>query len=413
MEEKLFIQVGISLVLGLLVGLQRERTESSVAGIRTFPLIAAYGTLCAWLAGTHGGWIIAAGMLALAALLVVGNLARIKTGDVDPGLTTEVAALLLFGVGAYLTIGPMSVAVALGGAIALLLHFKKPLHQFVSRIGETDLKAIMQFALVTLVILPVLPNRAYGPYEVLNPFEIWLMVVLMVCISLAGYVAFKLCGARTGTLLGGLIGGLISSTATTASFARRSVENAGVAKLAALVIMIASSTVFVRVLIEVAAVAPHHFVQIAPPLVTMLGACAMISAGAFHFTRTQSAELTSPRNPAQLKSALVFGALYAAVILAVAAAKDYLGPAGMFVVAVVSGLTDMDAITLSTAQLTDAGRMDVETCWRVILIASLSNLVFKGGIVALLGGRELLRPIAVLFGIALAAGVAILWRWPA
>lgn len=412
MEGKLFIQVGISLLLGLLVGLQRERTESSVAGIRTFPLISAYGTVCAWLAAAHSGWIVAAGLLTLAALLVVGNLARIKAGDIDPGLTTEVSALLLFGVGAYLTVGPMAVSVALGGAIALLLHFKKPLHEFVARIGETDLKAIMQFALVTVVILPVLPNRAYGPYEVLNPFEIWLMVVLIVCISLAGYVAFKLCGAKTGTLLGGLIGGLISSTATTVSFARRSSENTGTAKLAALVIMIASSSVFVRVLIEVAAVAPSEFSLIAPPLAAMLTACAAITAAAFRYTRAQPAELTPPRNPAQLKWALIFGALYAVVIFAVAAAKDHFGSAGVFVVAVISGLTDMDAITLSTAQLTHAGRVGAETCWRVILIASMSNLVFKAGIVGLMGGRKLLRPIMVLFGAALIAGSAILWLWP-
>ncbi len=412
MEGQVFIQLGLSLMLGLLVGLQRERTESSVAGIRTFPLISVFGTVCAWLAAVHGGWIIAAGLLSLGAALVVGNLARLKAGDVDPGLTTEVSALLLFGVGAYLTTGPMAVSVALGGAVALLLHFKKPLHEFVAHIGETDVKAIMQFALVTLVILPVLPNRAYGPYAVLNPFEIWLMVVLIVSISLAGYVAFKLCGARAGTVLGGLIGGLISSTATTFSFARRSAENAGTARLAALVIMIASSIVFVRVLIEVAVVAPLQFMSIAPPITLMLTGCTAIAAAAFRFSRTSSPEFSPPRNPAQLNSALVFGALYAAVIFAVAAAKNHFGSAGVFVVAVISGLTDMDAITLSTARLAQVGRVDPDACWRLILVAAMSNLVFKGGIAALLGGRKLLLHVSILFGLALAVGGAILRFWP-
>jgi uncharacterized membrane protein (DUF4010 family) len=413
MEDNVFVQLGVSLLLGLLVGLQRERTESTIAGIRTFPLIAAFGTICAWLAAQHGGWIIAGGLLAVAALLLIANLARIKAGDIDPGLTTEMAALLLFGVGACVVVGRMPAAVALGGAIALLLHFKKPLHEFVKGIGETDLKAIMQFVLVTLVILPVLPNRAYGPYGVLIPFKIWLMVALMVGISLAGYLAFKFFGAQAGTLLGGLLGGLISSTATTASYARRSIEAPGSAPLAALVIMIASTTVFVRVLVEVVAVAPGSFAQIGPPLAAMLGACCAITAVAFAFTHDQSARLPAQGNPAELKSALVFGALYAVVILAVAAAKDRFGSSGLYTVAVLSGLTDMDAITLSTAQLVNSGRLDANSGWRVVLIASMSNLGFKAGLVAALGGRGLLRRISILFGAALLSGVAILWLWPA
>lgn len=412
MEENVFVQLGVSLLLGLLVGMQRERTEAAIAGIRTFPLITAFGTVCAWLAAQHGGWIIAAGLLAVAALLLVANLVRIKAGDIDPGLTTEIAALLLFGVGACVVVGQMPVAVALGGAIALLLHFKTPLHQFVKGIGETDIKAIMQLVLVTLVILPVLPNRDYGPYGVLNPFKIWLMVVLMVSISLAGYVAFKIFGARAGTLLGGLMGGLVSSTATTASYARRSVESAGSAPLAALVIMIASTTVFVRVLVEVVAVAPGNFVQIGPPLAAMLAACCVIVTVAFRFTRDQSAKVPAQENPAELKSALVFGALYAVVILAVAAAKDHFGSSGLYTVAVLSGLTDMDAITLSTAQLVNGGTLEANTGWRVILVASLSNFVFKAGIVAVLGNRALLRRISILFGAALLSGSAILLLWP-
>jgi uncharacterized membrane protein (DUF4010 family) len=209
-----------------------------------------------------------------------------------------------------------------------------------------------------------------------------------------------------------VIGGLISSTATTASFARQSRETTGTAGLSALVIMIASGIVFVRVLLEVAAVAPNQFGQIAPPLAAMLGICAALAAATFRFTRTQVAELAPPRNPAQLRSALIFGALYAVVIFAVAAAKDHLGSSGMFLVAVISGLTDMDAITLSTGQLTNAGRVDASTAWRVILVAAMANLVFKAGIVALLGERRLFRLILVVFGVALISAAAILWLWP-
>jgi uncharacterized membrane protein (DUF4010 family) len=190
MEPKLFGQISISLLLGLLIGLQRQRTESTIGGIRTFPLIAAFGTVCGWLALDYGGWVIAGGLVAIAALLVVSNLMMTRAGNHDAGQTTEIAALLLFGVGAYVVVGELAVAVALGGVIAVLLHFKDPLHAFAARIGERDVTAIMQF-------------------------------VLIVGISLVGYVAHKLLGAKQGALLGGVVGGLVSSTATTVSFARR------------------------------------------------------------------------------------------------------------------------------------------------------------------------------------------------
>jgi uncharacterized membrane protein (DUF4010 family) len=407
------VQLGISLLLGLLVGLQRQRSESSIGGIRTFPLIATFGTLCGLLAVEHGGWIVAAGLIALAALLVVSNLMVAKAGDTDAGQTTEVAALLLYGIGAYVVFGELAIAVALGGAIAVLLHYKDLLHAFASRFGERDVTAFMQFVLITLVILPVLPNEAYGPYAVLNPFQIWLMVVLIVGISLIGYVAYKLFGARDGAVLGGLIGGLVSSTATTVSFARRTATKSGVAGLAALVVMIASGIVFVRVLAEVAVVAPSHFGRIAPPLVAMLVLAAGIAAFLYFRTRNHRAVMAEHGNPADLRTAIIFGSLYAVVVFAVAWTNAEFGDRGLYLVALVSGLTDMDAITLSTSQLTTQNRLGTHTAWRMILVAALANLVFKGALVAILGSRELLRLVAGAFGVMIVAGGALLWFWPA
>jgi uncharacterized membrane protein (DUF4010 family) len=412
MTERVFLQLGIALLLGLLVGLQRERTEPAVAGIRTFPLITIFGTVCGLLSLEHGGWVMAAGLLAVAALFVIANLALVQSGQIDPGLTTEMAALLMFGVGAYLAVGSMGVAVAVGGAVAVLLQLKKPMHQFVAAIGESDIKAIMQFALISLVILPVLPNREYGPYAVVNPFKVWLMVVLIVGIGLSGYVAYKWLGARTGTLLGGLLGGLISSTATTVSFARRTTAAPASAGTAALVIMLASTVVFVRVLIEVAAVAPGSFARLAPPLFGMLLVCVLISAGTYFFLRQEETEVAPHGNPAELKPALIFAGLYAVVILAVAAAKEHFGAGGLYVVAVLSGLTDMDAITLSTANLVENGRLAAERGWRVILVASLANLVFKAGIVGFLGARALLTRLLLMFALAGLGGALILLLWP-
>lgn len=438
-----FQKAGVSLALGLLVGLQRERSASALAGIRTFPLITLFGTVMAFMAlpnaagASIGGWLVAAGALAVAATLALGNVAKLKAGEADPGITTEMAALLMYGVGAYLVVGHTSLAVAVGGAVALLLHWKEPLHDWVRRIGDRDVRAMMQFVLIALVVLPVLPDKEYGPLKVLNPREIWLVVVLIVGISLGGYIAFKFFGAKAGGLLGGILGGVISSTAATVSYARRTKETEGEAEdgegeakdpqstgnpkssgvragagLAALVILIASTVAFIRVIVEVAIVAPRVVAFIAPPLAAMLLFMAGLSAAIYFRERKTPASLPEPKNPAELKAALIFGLLYAFVLLLVAAAKKYLGDRALYAVAVVSGLTDMDAITLSTAQLVNHNALTPHVGWRLILIASLSNLVFKFGIVATLGTPRLRNRMAVLFGLSIVAGLVVLFIWP-
>jgi len=411
MESNVFVQLGVSILLGLLVGLQRQRTDNAVAGIRTFPLITVLGTLCGLLAQAFGGWVIAAGLVALAALLFAANLMRLKAGDVDPGLTTEIAVLVLFGVGTCIVVGPMAVAVAVGGMVAVLLQLKQPLHRFVSAMGEKDIKAIMQFVLVTLVILPVLPNKTYGPYSVLNPFKIWLFVILVVGMSLGGYVMFKFVGAKAGTWLGGVLGGIVSSTATTVSYARRSKEVPGATRAAGLIIMIASSVLYARLLVLIGIAAPGGLPHVALPLGTMLAACVVITGAAVLWTRNASMKISQPNNPAELKTALILGALYAMIRFGSAAAQDHFGARGLYAVAILGGLTDVDAVTLAAMQ-SGGGTAETGAPWRAILLASMSNLAFKAGIVAVLGGRELLRMILALFGATLLAGVAILWLWP-
>lgn len=410
--EEHYVRLGIVLLLGLLIGLQRERTGSAIGGIRTFPLIAAFGAMCGWLALEHGGWIVAAGLLALAALLVLGNLLMARAGERDAGQTTEVAALLLFVIGVYAVEGELPVVVALAGVIAVLLHFKVPLHAFAGRFDERDVTAFMQFVLVTLVVLPVLPDRTFGPYATLNPFRIWLMVVLIVSIGLLGYVAHKLAGARQGAVLGGVIGGVVSSTATTVSFARRTANAPQSAGLAALVVMIASAVVYGRVIALVAVTAGSHLREMAPPLAAMLAA-SFAAAGFLYFrSRDQHAPMPEHDNPADLRVALTFAAVYAVISFAVSATRAEFGVQALYPVAVLSGLTDVDAITLSSSQLVAQGRLEAGTAWRVILLASLSNLVFKGAVVWILGGRRLLRHVAPVFAATILAGIACLWWWP-
>jgi uncharacterized membrane protein (DUF4010 family) len=406
-------QLAVALGLGLLLGLERERKESSIAGIRTFPLIALFGTVCAQLGQAFGGWIVAAGLLALAAVVIFANHVKTKAGDIDPGMTTEIAALLLYVLGALLVAGHMSAAIVLGGVMAVILHMKGPMHNFAAAVGEKDMRAIMQFVVLTLIILPVLPNRDFGPYGVWNPFKIWLMVVLIVGISLGGYVAYKLFGAKAGTLLGGVIGGLISSTATTVSYARRCAAKATLAPLAALVIMIASCLSLARVLVEIAAVAPKSLPEMAPPIAALLVVCILVSAALYFLAPRNNAQMPEQKNPAEIKSAFVFTGLYAGVLLAVAVAKEFFGSAGLYVVAVISGLTDMDAITLSTARLAETGGVDKGTAWRAIIVAAMANFVFKLGVVASLAKGALTARVAAAFAIALASGAAIIFLWPA
>ncbi len=413
MEPKMFGQMAISLLLGLLIGLQRERADRTIGGIRTYPLIAAFGTLCGWLAVDYGGWIVAAGLIALSALLVISNFMLASTGKHDSGQTSEVSALLLYGIGAYLVVGEPAVAVALGGAIAVLLHLKDPLHAFANRIGERDIAAIMQFVLITLVVLPVLPDRTFGPYDTLNPFHTWLMVVLIVGIGLVGYVAYKIFGAREGAVLGGVIGGLVSSTATTVSFARRAASAPASAALAALVIMIASVMVYARVIAEVAVIARGQLGVMLPPLAFMLAASAAIAAVLYFRTRDHETPMAEQGNPADLRLAMTFAGVYALVSFVVTAVKTEFGVQALYPVALIAGLTDVDAITLSSSKLVTQGRLNPDAAWRVIMVASLSNLVFKAGMVAVIGGRKLLALVLPAFGAVLVVGAALLLWWPA
>ncbi len=404
--------LALALGLGLLVGLQREWTAHHVTGIRTFTLITVLGTVLGLLGPTVGVWLLVAGFLGVVAVLAVGTVLSYLGRQEELGLTTEVAALVMFAVGVALAYGQTVLGLIVGGGVAVLLQWKKPLHTLAGRFSEPDIRAIFNLVLLALVILPVLPNRGYGPYGVLNPFEIWLMVVLIVGISVGGYIAYKFLGARAGTLLGAVLGGLISSTAATVSYARRTRHAPEVVGLAAFVIVIASTIVFGRVLFEIAVVAPDLLPAIAPPLVVVMSVMGLLAA-VMYWTRGGEAEhLPLDEDPSQLKAAVLFGLLYAAVLFAVAAGQQWLGLRGLYLVAAASGLSDMDAITLSTAQLVKRGELNVETGWRMILLGALSNVVFKGAAVAVLGHRRLLRRVSIAFGVVLLCGALLLVLWP-
>jgi len=412
--SEIFLRLGIALALGLLVGLERERSEAPLAGFRTVPLVTLLGSLAALLAPAFGAWVPAAGLLALALTVGVGNLLRLKDGEPShPGITTEVALLVMYLVGVGLMAGLLEPCVVLAGTVAVLLHWKERMHALARRLSEEDVLVLFRFVLIALVVLPMLPNRAYGPFEVLNPKEIWWMVVLIVGIGLASYVAYRLFGQRAGTLLAGILGGLISSTATTASYARRVRGEPALAGAAALVVLIASTVVFARVAVLLLAVAPGHAREMLPPVLSLFGFFVLLGVWAWKRRDPAPVAVEHAAKAAELRPALVFALIYAVVLFAVAAARHYTeGSSALYGVAALSGLTDVDALTLSTARMVANGRLEADTAWRLIVLATLSNLAFKGLLAFVLGGRALGRRLAWMFGLGVLAGCALLLLWP-
>lgn len=407
----IFEQLAIALGLGLLVGLQREYAAAAhLAGLRTFPLITILGTVCGLLAKSFGGWVIAAAFLSLAALVLIGNLIALKNETPLAGITSEVAILLMFGVGAFLTVGPLEVAIAIGGSVAILLQLKKQLRGLLAKLGDNDLKAIMQFVLIALVILPVLPNQTYGPYLIFNPYKMWLMVVLIVAINLGGYIIYKyrFFQEDVGIFVSGILGGMISSTATTASYAKQAANAPENNNASTLVIILASTVVFIRVLLEIAVVSPSFLPTAIFPILIMFATFLLLSFLLWFFGEKISSQMPEQNNPAQLKTALFFSVFYVVILFAIAIAKDYFGNKGIYIIAAISGLTDVDAITISTAQLVQNKTFDANDGWRVILIAIMANSVFKAAMVALLGNRKLFYKVSFIYFLGFIVGIFLI-----
>jgi uncharacterized membrane protein (DUF4010 family) len=405
------ITFAVSAGIGLLVGLERERKPSAKAGVRTFTLIALLGTLAGLLGEATGtAWPLAAGALCITGALVAASLAdRDALGD-DGGTTTVIAAVAVFFLGAANYYGYRTLAVALGVGITALLYFKAELEGFSQKLTGQDIRSVLQFAVLTAVILPLLPDRPLGPYGVLNPFQVWLMVVLVAAVSLAGYVAWRLTLGRRGLLLTGVLGGLVSSTATTVVTARQVRAGSQVPAAAILVILLANATMLARVLVLVGVVAPA-----ALPRALLLLSPALAAALAGVAWRFRAAASSPPageaafRNPTQLTTAFGFGVVYALILLLAAWANDVLGARGVVALAAVSGLTDVDAITLSSLRLAGEGALTQRVALTAVGVAVAANFVFKAATAASLGGAALRGPLVRAFGLPLAALAAALW----
>lgn len=396
-----------SLAVGLLIGLERERSPAAKAGLRTFALVALFGTVAAMLSEEIATpWVLTGGLLVVG-LMIIAAYWHEREANADPGTTTVAAVVVCYGLGAMIWHGHSALAVMLAIATTLLLYFKAELRGMTQNFSRRDLTSMLQFAVLSFIILPILPDQNFGPYDALNPRQIWLMVVLISGVSLAGYVALRFIGQRYGVALLGIFGGLASSTATTLVYARRSNESEGLGRLAVVVILLANLVVLVRLSIVSAVIAPELLPQLLPVLGS--GVALGLAAAAFWWYQLrQQSDMLIPEvsNPTELRTAVGFGLLYAVVLFFAAWLSDTAGSGGLYVVALVSGLTDVDAITLSSLRLFGLGKLPAFDAVTAIGLGIIANIGFKLGLVFFIGGPLLAKRCAL--GMTLtAAGIGL------
>jgi uncharacterized membrane protein (DUF4010 family) len=403
-----------SLGLGMFMGIERQRDVSHRAGVRTFALTALLGTTAALVAEASSlVWVVALGLI-LTGAAILADYRRTPFSDEHPGTTTVIALLLCYLLGAMVWYGYPSVAISLAIVTTVLLHFKPTLHGISGRLSEQDLSLVLQLAVLSFVVLPLLPNRGYGPFDALNPYQIWLMVVLVSGVSLVGYLALKFGDPSRSIWLMGLAGGLVSSTATTLAFSRHAARDAESTNGCAKIIALANLVMLLRIMLIVTVVAPGVSLRIGAwlllALVVSAAAIARIKLTGYQWNARAETE-SAYANPTSLTPAVGFGAMYAAVLLLLAwiARSDHAQMVwGHYVISVASGLADVDAITLSNLRLMATGELETNRALASILAALLANALFKLAIARVIGGATLARrcaPSLLATAGALALGV--------
>ncbi len=403
---------GFALLIGALIGLEREfyqQQEESpdFAGIRTFSLIALLGSVSSFLANSFGMILAAVALGGLVLMVTVSYYGALVRKGTESGITTEVAALLTFLFGVLVMGDHPAVAIALAVVTSLLMVLKGRLHSFIRSMSPEDIHVTLQFALVAAVILPLLPDRTIDPLGLLNPFQVWLMVVFVSGIGFSGYILMKTLGPSRGINLTAILGGLASSTATTISFSSASREYPNMADHYARAVVLASTVMLPRVMLLVLVVHPPLMLKVIIPLMTML-----IAGSFFVFvvqkdqqevkaTEHQPSEI---ENPLKLSTAIKFGLLFAIVLVVLEYAQSFLGSTGVYLASFISGFAGVDAIALSATRLAASAQLTSNVAGTAVVIAALVNTVSKGAICYFSGASELRRPVLKAFVLMVLAG---------
>jgi uncharacterized membrane protein (DUF4010 family) len=416
-EQQILYRLGAALAIGLLIGVERgwherEAKEGArIAGVRTYGLVGLLGGGMALIAEKFGALVMGLAFVALAGLLAAVYVENLRRGRSDVGITSLVAALLTFALGALAAMGEVVIAAASAVLTTLLLGYKPQLHRWVNALEGEELRAGIKLLLISVVLLPVLPNRGFGPWEALNPYAIWWMVVLVAGISFVGYFAVKIGGAARGTVFTGLAGGLASSTAVTLHFSRLAARDPALAPMLATGVLLACGTMFPRMLLVASLLNRELFESLLVPAAVM-AACVYAPALVFlhRQARVQPYSASPLKNPLELKTALAFGALLALIMLLGKALQNFSGDAGVLALAAASGIADVDAITLSLARMSGED-LGLPTAALGVVIAGSVNSLVKGAMAGMIGGRVMGLRVASPLAAAAGAGLLAAWLW--
>lgn len=394
------LSLGTAIVAGLLIGAERQQDGRAVrfAGARTFTLISLLGAIGMLI----DPWIALALGLVLGTLIAIAYYRDSVTRS-ETGVTTEIAALVTFALGALCTTQSLPLPytdrlllVAAGSSATLaLLSLKKPLHGFLARVSEDDVYAVMKLLLLAVILLPLLPDNDMGPWGALNPRHIGMLAVLISSISFAGYIAIRAMGPRRGLGMTGLLGGLASSTAVTLSFSSTARKRPELVMTCTSAIVLACSTMFPRMIVDVSVTSP----ELLPQLVWFLGIAGGLSliAGGYIFWKTINlrAETVSETmelevsNPFSLSMAIKFAILLTAIMMLSQGASRWLPETGAYWSAALGAIANTDAITLSLGKLHSQGQLKSDITLNAILLVACSSMVSKIGLATWLGGKQL------------------------
>lgn len=391
-----------SVGIGFLIGLERERQEGKIAGVRTFTLIALLGALGGFI-GTqldmsYVPWILS---IPISASLV---LAQYRSAATEPDTTTVMAALITYVLGYMLWFAHSLLPAALAISVTAVLYFREELRGLPRKLTRQDILSFFQFAAIAFILLPILPNQTFGPYDVFNPYQVGWLVMLISGISLAGYVALRMLGGKPGLVAVGLLGGVVSTTATTLVYARHSKKISHFANGAATIILLSHLVLFVRIALVVAVVEASVLPVMLPWIIGGLGAgliCLLMLLQWNNKMGVQQFPELQVSNPTELKTALGFALGFSTILLLSAWMNDIFNHTGTYIVAFFSGLTDVDAITIANLKLYALDTINISVTAKAIVIACVANLVVKLAIVLVFGDRQLFVPVMIGFGLVL------------